>query len=162
MSSMSEPVKNALFSYPPQAAFGRPLPKNKLYEKAGANTRLKDLFVAQVDQIVWKYKLAPETIIGDVNEAALRRIQIREAIKAHFEKEQELHKDGIKVLTLFFIDEVAKYRDYSQIDEKGEYARVFEEESVFNNKTHGFRRGLNEPTKVQETKGIAIRTPDRP
>ncbi len=62
MSSMSEPVKNALFSYPPQAAFGRTLPKNKLYEKAGANTRLKDLFVAQVDQIVWQYKLAPETI----------------------------------------------------------------------------------------------------
>jgi hypothetical protein len=62
MSHMSEPAKIALFSYPPQAAFGRPLPKNKLYEKAGANTRLKDLFVAQVDQIVWQYKLAPETI----------------------------------------------------------------------------------------------------
>ena len=62
MSSMSESAKNALFSYPPQAAFGRTLPKNKLYEKAGANTRLKDLFVAQVDQIVWQYKLAAETI----------------------------------------------------------------------------------------------------
>jgi hypothetical protein len=62
MSSMSEPTKKALFSYPLQAAFGRTLPKNKLYEKAGANTRLKDLFVAQVDQIVWQYKLAPETI----------------------------------------------------------------------------------------------------
>lgn len=59
---MSEPDNKALFSYPPQAAFGRPLPKNKLYEKSGANTRLKDLFVAQVDQIVWQYKLAPETI----------------------------------------------------------------------------------------------------
>lgn len=59
---MSEPAKNTLFSYPPQAAFGRTLPKNKLYEKAGANTRLKDLFVAQVDQIGWQYKLAPETI----------------------------------------------------------------------------------------------------
>jgi hypothetical protein len=59
---MSEPANKALFSYPPQAAFGRPLPKNKLYEKSGANTRLKDLFVAQVDQIIWQYKLAPETI----------------------------------------------------------------------------------------------------
>lgn len=59
---MSDPENKALFSYPPQAAFGRPLPKNKLYEKTGANTRLKDLFVAQVDQIVWQYKLAPETI----------------------------------------------------------------------------------------------------
>ena len=56
---------------------------------------------------------------GDVNEAALRRIQIREAIKAHFDKEQALFQQGIKVLTLFFIDEVAKYRDYSAADEKG-------------------------------------------
>lgn len=66
--------------------------------------------------------------IGDVNEASLRRIQIREAIKAHFEKERSLFALGIKVLSLFFIDEVAKYRDYSQVDEKGEYAHVFEEE----------------------------------
>jgi type III restriction enzyme len=65
---------------------------------------------------------------GDVNEAALRRIQIREAIKAHFDKEQHLFQQGVKVLTLFFIDEVAKYRDYSASDEKGEYAHVFEEE----------------------------------
>lgn len=65
---------------------------------------------------------------GDVNEEALRRIQIREAIKAHFDKEQALHQQGIKVLTLFFIDEVAKYRDYSAADEKGDYARIFEEE----------------------------------
>ena len=65
---------------------------------------------------------------GDVNEAALRRIQIREAIKAHFDKELALFHQGIKVLTLFFIDEVAKYRDYSAADEKGDYARIFEEE----------------------------------
>ena len=65
---------------------------------------------------------------GDVNEAALRRIQIREAIKAHFDKEQALFQQGIKVLTLFFIDEVVKYRDYSAADEKGDYARIFEEE----------------------------------
>jgi len=65
---------------------------------------------------------------GDVSEATLRRIQIREAIKTHFDKEQALFQHGVKVLTLFFIDEVAKYRDYSQADEKGDYARVFEEE----------------------------------
>jgi type III restriction enzyme len=66
--------------------------------------------------------------VGDVNEAALRRIQIRETIKAHFDKEESLFRQGIKVLSLFFIDEVVKYRDYSQQDEKGEYAHVFEEE----------------------------------
>lgn len=53
---------SALFAYPKQAAFGRILPKNKIYEHSGANTRLKDLFVEQVEQIVWQYKLAPETI----------------------------------------------------------------------------------------------------
>ncbi len=66
---------------------------------------------------------------GDVNESVLRRIQIREAIKAHFEKEQTLFHQGIKVLTLFFIDEVAKYRVYTdEGEEGGEYARIFEEE----------------------------------
>ena len=53
---------SALINYPKQATFGRVLPKNKIYEHSGANTRLKDLFVEQVEQIVWQYKLAPETI----------------------------------------------------------------------------------------------------
>ncbi len=66
---------------------------------------------------------------GDVNEAALRRIQIREAIKAHFETEQTRFAQGIKVLSLFFIDEVAKYRSYDEAGEQaGEYAQMFEEE----------------------------------
>lgn len=66
---------------------------------------------------------------GDVNEDTLRRIQIREAIKAHLEKEQDLFHKGIKVLSLFFIDEVAKYRRYDDgIERAGEYARMFEEE----------------------------------
>jgi type III restriction enzyme len=88
---------------------------------------------------------------GDVNEAALRRIQIREAIKAHFDKEQALFQQGVKVLTLFFIDEVAKYRDYAAIDEKGEYARVFEEEyTQYLNEV----LGLHETAYVTYLKGI--------
>ena len=89
---------------------------------------------------------------GDVTEAVLRRIQIREAIKAHFDKEQALFQQGVKVLTLFFIDEVAKYRDYAQADEKGEYARIFEDE---------YTQYLNEMLDLDETayvkylKGIA-------
>lgn len=55
-------LHQALINYPKQATFGRVLPKNKIYEHSGANTRLKDLFVEQVEQIVWQYKLAPETI----------------------------------------------------------------------------------------------------
>jgi len=78
----------------------------------------------------------------DLTEDALRRIQIREAIKAHFDKEQALFQQGVKVLTLFFIDEVAKYRDYTQPDEKGEYARIFEEE---------YNQYLNEMLDLDET-----------
>ncbi|WP_230878326.1 DEAD/DEAH box helicase family protein, partial [Burkholderia sp. 9779_493] len=90
---------------------------------------------------------------GDVTEAALRRIQIREAIKAHFDKEQTLFQQDVKVLTLFFIDEVAKYRDYTKADEKGEYSRIFEEE---------YTQYLNEVLELDETayvrylKGIAV------
>jgi hypothetical protein len=51
-----------LYYWPRAAAFGRVIPKNKIYEHAGANTGLKDLFVREVDQIVWSHKLAPETI----------------------------------------------------------------------------------------------------
>lgn len=51
-----------LFSYPRQAAFGRVLPKSKIYEHSRANGRLKALFVAQVERITWSYKLAPETL----------------------------------------------------------------------------------------------------
>ena len=65
---------------------------------------------------------------GDVSERDIRRIQIRETIKAHFDKEKQLFSQGIKVLSLFFIDEVVKYRDYAQADQNGDYARVFEEE----------------------------------
>ncbi len=65
---------------------------------------------------------------GDVTERDIRRIQIRETITAHLDREQVLFARGVKVLSLFFIDEVVKYRDYDRKDEKGEYARAFEEE----------------------------------
>lgn len=53
---------SAFINYPAQAAFGRTLPKSKIYEHSAAGRRIKDLFVEQVEQIVWQYKLAPETI----------------------------------------------------------------------------------------------------
>jgi len=66
---------------------------------------------------------------GDVNETTFRQIQIREAIRAHIEKERTLFDKGVKVLTLFFIDKVARYRQYDENGERpGEYARIFEEE----------------------------------
>lgn len=62
MSQEATTPHPALIAYPEQAAFGRVLPKNKIYERAAANTRLKDLFVRQVERVVWAFKLAPETI----------------------------------------------------------------------------------------------------
>lgn len=69
--------------------------------------------------------------IGDVNKDHIRRIQIRETIKSHLEKERELFSRNIKVLSLFFIDDVDKYREYDKATgEKllGSYGRMFEEE----------------------------------
>ena len=69
-------------------------------------------------------------VVGDSNELHMQRVQIRETIKAHFEKERQLFKKGIKCLSLFFIDEVAKYRCYDSdgSPEKGIFQQIFEEE----------------------------------
>ena len=69
-------------------------------------------------------------IVGDVSEKDMRRIQIRETIISHFEKEEKLFNMGIKTLSLFFIDEVAKYRIYDESGEEllGEYGQIFEQE----------------------------------
>lgn len=67
---------------------------------------------------------------GQTDEVAVRRVQIRETIRAHLERERLLHHRGIKVLSLFFIDEVARYRQYDANGEPkpGLYAQMFEEE----------------------------------
>ena len=69
-------------------------------------------------------------VSGDVSESDMRRIQIRETILSHFEKEEKLFNMGIKSLSLFFIDEVSKYRQYDADGNEilGEYGRIFEEE----------------------------------
>ena len=67
---------------------------------------------------------------GDMSEETLRRVQIRETIRSHFEKEKELFGKGVKCLSLFFIDEVAKYRKYDEdgSEVNSEYGQIFEEE----------------------------------
>ena len=69
---------------------------------------------------------------GDINERDIRRIQIRETILSHFEKEKKLFNQGIKCLSLFFIDEVANYRQYDENGNEllGEYGKIFEEEYI--------------------------------
>lgn len=69
-------------------------------------------------------------VTGDTNELTMQRVQIRETIKSHFEKERQLFKQGIKCLSLFFIDEVAKYKSYDEEgnEVKGVFQKIFEEE----------------------------------
>lgn len=67
---------------------------------------------------------------GDVSEKDIRRVQIRETIRSHFEKEKELYNRGIKTLSLFFIDKVENYRKYDEDGKEvnSEYGEMFEEE----------------------------------
>lgn len=68
--------------------------------------------------------------LGQIDETLMRTIQIRETIRAHLEKERVLFNQGLKVLSLFFIDEVAKYRQYDDQGNRvdGEYAQIFVEQ----------------------------------
>ena len=87
-------------------------------------------------------------VVGDSNLLHLQRVQIRETIKAHFEKERQLFKKGIKCLSLFFIDEVAKYRQYDEDNQpvKGVFQQIFEEEyaRLVNEEFHIFDEDYNE------------------
>jgi type III restriction enzyme len=109
--------------------------KDNLYDLSGGLEQYKGFVVAGISALDSTVSFTNGVVLeageatGDVNEAALRRIQIREAIKAHFDKERDLFSQDIKTLSLFFIDEVAKYKYYEGAAELGgEYAQVFEEE----------------------------------
>ncbi len=108
--------------------------RDDLFTKSGKMSQYRGLRISQIDyntdtvELTSGIVLKAGEVIGDVTKDAIRRIQIRETIMAHLDKEKQLFDQGIKVLSLFFIDKVVKYRDYDQEDEKGEYARIFEEE----------------------------------
>ena len=120
-----------------------------LFDESKGLAEYKDFVVSDIDALkdtlsfTNGVELTVGDATGDVNEEALRRIQIRETIKAHFDKEQVLFHQGLKVLSLFFIDEVAKYRNYeTPEDTRGEYARIFEEE---------YNQYLNEVLTLEDT-----------
>lgn len=109
----------------------------RLHDLANGIEAYKDLVVTDVSATEDTITLSNGDVVvagqladRDVTEETKRRIQIREVIRAHIEKERELFSQDIKVLSLFFIDEVAKYRDYDREDTLGDYARLFEEEYV--------------------------------
>ncbi|NQY82718.1 MAG: DEAD/DEAH box helicase family protein, partial [Alphaproteobacteria bacterium] len=105
-----------------------------LYVESGELNQYRGFTISQIDynqdtvEFNNGHVLTAGEAVGNVSEGDIRRLQIRETISAHLEKEKQLFAQGIKVLSLFFIDEVSKYRAYDQADQKGEYARIFEEE----------------------------------
>lgn len=113
---------------------------DRLYDKSGELPEYKDYVVSEIDARYDQYdkvfftngeEIAVGQATGDVDTDYITRIQIRETIHSHLEKEKELYKKGIKVLSLFFIDEVAKYKYYEDGTAlKGEYAKMFEEEYI--------------------------------
>ena len=136
-----------------------------LYDISGGLTEYKGYVVSEINcmgennKIVFTNgkELEVGKIVGNIDPKHIARIQIRETIKSHIEKERELYKQGIKVLSLFFIDEVAKYKYYEEsIPLKGEYALIFEEEyeKVLREEFNFIDQEYQEYLKSFETKDI--------
>ncbi len=110
---------------------------DNLYDKSNGLEEYKDGYlITEIDALSETVTfengitLHLKEVVGTVNDEQIRRIQIRSTIEAHIEKERELFNMGIKVLSLFFIDEVEKYRIYSPAVGNGVYADIFEEEYI--------------------------------
>ena len=108
-----------------------------LYDNSGNMEEYKQGFVvSHIDgrddsvEFLNGIKIYAGDVIGKVSEDQLRRIQIRETILSHIQRERELFYKGIKVLSLFFVDEVVKYRVYDEAGQAadGIYAQMFVEE----------------------------------
>jgi len=119
--------------------------KDDLYYKSSELEQYKNNYVIsdinpQTDTVTFLNGITIKSgeAIGNIAEQDIRRVQIRETILSHFEKEESNFYKGIKTLSLFFIDEVAKYKQYNEAGEEinGEYANIFEREymSVLNEK----------------------------
>ena len=117
---------------------------DNLYDYSNSLEEYKNGFVvSRIDgrddsvEFINGIKICAGKVVGAVDEDQLRRIQIRETILSHLQRERQLFYKGIKVLSLFFIDEVANYREYDAADQprNGKYAAMFEEEyeDVLNN-----------------------------
>lgn len=115
-----------------------------LYPNSGEMEEYRDNFIVKrIDgrddsvEFVNGIKIYAGDVIGKVSKEQLRRIQIRETILSHIERERQLFHKGIKVLSLFFIDEVEHYRKYDSAGQQqnGIFAHMFEEEyeDIINN-----------------------------
>lgn len=134
---------------------------DNLYYLSGEMEQYKGFVVSEIDPFTGILtftngdELRKGDVAGDVSESDMRRVQIRETIISHFEKEQELFHLGIKTLSLFFIDEVAKYRQYDEDGKEllGEYGRIFEQEYISVMNEH---RTLFDPAYMAYLDAVAV------
>ena len=142
--NLSKGDPTATLQFEVMMASGTPKKKSRvvkigdnLYDYSGGLEEYKNGFVIkQIDgrddsvEFLNGIKIYDGDVMGAVDEDQLRRIQIRETILSHIQRERQLFYKGIKVLSLFFIDEVANYREYDATGQpvNGKYARMFEEE----------------------------------
>ncbi|MDU3489972.1 MAG: DEAD/DEAH box helicase family protein [Clostridiales bacterium] len=142
--NLSKGDPTATLQFEVKMASGTPKKKSRvvkigdnLYDYSGGLEEYKNGFVVkQIDgrddsvEFLNGIKIYAGDVMGAVDEDQLRRIQIRETILSHIQRERQLFYKGIKVLSLFFIDEVANYREYDAAGQpvNGKYARMFEEE----------------------------------
>ncbi len=133
-----------------------------LYDNSGQMEEYQQGFVvSRIDgrddsvEFINGIKLYAGDVIGKVSEDQLRRIQIRETILSHILRERELFYKGIKVLSLFFIDEVAKYKQYDAAGQpvNGSYADMFEEE--YNDVVHNLQIGVGEDDYLNYLESIS-------
>ena len=111
---------------------------DNLYYESKEMEQYRDYTISEIDPITATVTftngeiLHKGDVVGDISEKDMRRVQIRETIKSHFEKEEKLFNRGIKTLSLFFIDEVSKYRQYDEDGNEllGEYGKMFEKEYI--------------------------------
>lgn len=131
----------ALLEYEKRSANGVKRVREKLaqgtdlFEISGGVPAYKNCLISEINGyqnkiVINGQDIFPGDVLNDKDELAFRRIQIRETILSHLQKEKFLFDKGIKVLSLFFIDSVEKYRRYNEMgdEELGEYAQIFEEE----------------------------------
>ena len=132
-----------------------------LYDNSGNMGEYKQGFVvSRIDgrddsvEFLNGIKIYAGDVIGKVSEDQLRRIQIRETILSHIQRERELFYKGIKVLSLFFIDEVAKYRVYDEAGQAtdGIYAQMFVEE--YNDIVGHLQIGIGEDDYIKYLQAI--------
>ena len=133
-----------------------------LYDNSGNLDEYKNGFVVKfIDgrdnsvEFLNGVKIFAGDVIGKVSEDQLRRIQIRETILSHIERERQLFHKGIKVLSLFFIDEVAKYKQYDAAGNpyNGIYADMFEEE--YNDIVGNLQRELDDEDYIRYLDSIS-------